>query len=813
MKIKRILLSLLICTALTAASVSLAEAAPEAYGASGSASKTEELTGLAAGTVESDGTADMDESDADSDMNDGPDEIAGEISDHGADAAPGESDTDLSGLDEDDGLDEIVEDLSESEGPDLSDAQEGSAGDGSDAGEISGLDSSAESGDAGSTESLPETVPSDESLTSAAGEEVAPAETVVGETIRRDIEEGLYVLVPKLSTSVCVGINNNSKGNGANVQLVKNNGGFSQAFYVKRVNGTSRYRLVNYHSGKALEVKGDSHASGTNVIQNGLSGALSQQWIFADSAPGYLQIRACGKKTVLALSGGKAAAGTNVQADAAGSSDGQKWKLVPAKGKVAAEALLKDAKFKKGYYRIETSGSESLSIDVVHNSKAANANIRVFRWLNSGAQIFRIVPLGDGTYTINGYNSGKYFDCADAKHGSNIYQAAAWSGETQRWYILEDSSTGEYVIRNKLASHVVVTAEGMTAGANVGQRAFAATEDQYWKISKIAGSSIHVEPKDGVYEFRSGLDSNMCLDVAGASSSNNANIQLYQANGSDAQRFAITCEGYGVYKVVNMNSLKALHLTGNKNVDGTNVVQYKNFNTGAQKWKISWNGRIGGYQVTSYGKSLVLDVKDGNTGNGTNVRVKTAGNSTAQKWVLNKVDSYNGSWHMKVMCSGTACTFKVYQVVNGVLREKLSTSGFIGRNGSGKTVEGDGKTPLGTFTVGKAYGIADDPGSIIPYTKVTNSMYWCGRSDSPYYNTLIDASKSGPGDEHLIEYTEAYQYLLDIGYNTACTPRLGSAIFLHCSRNQPTAGCIAIPKDDMAATLRMITAGTKISIE
>ena len=143
----------------------------------------------------------------------------------------------------------------------------------------------------------------------------------------------------------------------------------------------------------------------------------------------------------------------------------------------------------------------------------------------------------------------------------------------------------------------------------------------------------------------------------------------------------------------------------------------------------------------------------------------------------------------------------------------LSTSGFIGRNGSGKTVEGDGKTPLGTFTVGKAYGIASDPGSIIPYTKVTNSMYWCGRSDSPYYNTLIDASKSGPGDEHLIEYTEAYQYLLDIGYNTACTPRLGSAIFLHCSRNQPTAGCIAIPKSDMASTLRMITPGTKISIE
>ena len=354
MKVNRILLSLLICTALTATSVRPAEAASLAYGAEENVSKSEELTGSTEKLSESDADAAPDESAADlHDFDGAAGESAEGLSD--PDPAAGESALSLDEHDADDSLDEIVEDLSESEtATDRSDAAEGSAGDGSDAGETADRDDSAESGNAGSTESLQETVPSDESLASAAVEETAPAETVVGETIRRDIEDGLYVLVPKLSTSVCVGINNNSKGSGANAQLVKNNGGFSQAFYVKRVNGTSRYRLVNYHSGKALEVKGDSHASGTNVIQNALGGALSQQWIFVDGAPGYLQIRACGKKTVLAVAGGKTAVGTNVQVDAAGSSAGQMWQLVPAKGKVAAEALLGDSKITKGYYRIES---------------------------------------------------------------------------------------------------------------------------------------------------------------------------------------------------------------------------------------------------------------------------------------------------------------------------------------------------------------------------------------------------------------------------------------------------------------------------
>ena len=53
----------------------------------------------------------------------------------------------------------------------------------------------------------------------------------------------------------------------------------------------------------------------------------------------------------------------------------------------------------------------------------------------------------------------------------------------------------------------------------------------------------------------------------------------------------------------------------------------------------------------------------------------------------------------------------------------MSTPGYIGKNGLGKTKEGDGKTPVGTFGFNAAFGIASDPGCSIPYTKVDDNTY------------------------------------------------------------------------------------------
>ncbi len=125
----------------------------------------------------------------------------------------------------------------------------------------------------------------------------------------------------------------------------------------------------------------------------------------------------------------------------------------------------------------------------------------------------------------------------------------------------------------------------------------------------------------------------------------------------------------------------------------------------------------------------------------------------------------------------------------------------------------------GTWKIGEAYGIKDNPGSIIPYTKITEDMYWCGTSSKgKKYNTLIrksdDPEEDYSGDEHLIDYDISYNYLIDLGYNKYGVPYMGSAIFLHCwkSENTPTAGCVAIEEKNMVKVLQTITPGTIVTI-
>ena len=135
---------------------------------------------------------------------------------------------------------------------------------------------------------------------------------------------------------------------------------------------------------------------------------------------------------------------------------------------------------------------------------------------------------------------------------------------------------------------------------------------------------------------------------------------------------------------------------------------------------------------------------------------------------------------------------------------------LIGYNGMGKTKAGDKKTPVGTFNLTTPFGIKEDPGAGMPYTQVTQYHYWCGASDSGYYNQLVDERvvdrKHTSADEYLIDYKGVYNYCMFIDYNAEGTPGLGSAIFLHClgDHKPRTGGCVAIPEYIMALVMQNV---------
>ena len=148
-----------------------------------------------------------------------------------------------------------------------------------------------------------------------------------------------------------------------------------------------------------------------------------------------------------------------------------------------------------------------------------------------------------------------------------------------------------------------------------------------------------------------------------------------------------------------------------------------------------------------------------------------------------------------------------------------SARAAMGKAGIGKTKEGDKKTPEGTYNLTQPFGILDDPGTMLEgYVKVTEDHYWCCNPRSAYYNQLVDAIEKTDFkpirgmDEKLFNVSD-YQYAIFIDYNAECTPKLGSAIFLHCkAAKSTTSGCIAIDFELMEFLLKTLKPGAKIVI-
>lgn len=146
----------------------------------------------------------------------------------------------------------------------------------------------------------------------------------------------------------------------------------------------------------------------------------------------------------------------------------------------------------------------------------------------------------------------------------------------------------------------------------------------------------------------------------------------------------------------------------------------------------------------------------------------------------------------------------------------FTTKAFIGKNGiTDNKKEGDGKTPIGKYNLGVAFGTHDEV-KFDNYIKINENLYWVDDVSSKFYNQLVDITKvkkDWNSSEHLIQYQKQYEYAIEIKTNPQNFPGKGSAIFLHCSAGKHTAGCIAIDAKYMKFLLDIIENNTIICIE
>ena len=149
---------------------------------------------------------------------------------------------------------------------------------------------------------------------------------------------------------------------------------------------------------------------------------------------------------------------------------------------------------------------------------------------------------------------------------------------------------------------------------------------------RAGGVSAATVP-NGIYKVVSALNGNYVMDVNGASSADSANVQLYEDNGTNAQKFRFTRQADGSYIICNVNSGKVLDCAGAGKTNGTNIQQHTSNGTAAQRWKVTSAG-AGCYTITCKCNGLVADVNGARAANNTNIQMYKSNGTTAQKWKL-----------------------------------------------------------------------------------------------------------------------------------------------------------------------------------
>lgn len=150
---------------------------------------------------------------------------------------------------------------------------------------------------------------------------------------------------------------------------------------------------------------------------------------------------------------------------------------------------------------------------------------------------------------------------------------------------------------------------------------------------------------------------------------------------------------------------------------------------------------------------------------------------------------------------------------NGARRAAIGPGGI-----AVKMAEGDGITPRGTFPMREIFYRPDRVKNIeaaLPLRAIARDDGWCDAPDDPNYNRLVKlpypaSAEAMWRDDHL------YDIVGVVGFNDdPVAPGKGSAIFLHYAKPDfsPTAGCIALKREDLLAALEQLRPGDNILIE
>ncbi len=401
----------------------------------------------------------------------------------------------------------------------------------------------------------------------------------------RLLDDGDYAIATDVDYSKVLDVENGNASNMANVQIYGSNKSGAQQWHVTFDDASGYYTFTLKGTNEVLDLKNGDPTSGNNVWIYESNGTLAQRWLLERNGSGFYILSAKDKGLALDVTGARSESGTNVEVWSKNDTSAQRFHFLTLKPKFD-ENNLQTLEGRDGLYTVELAKNVGKVLDVSCNSKDDGANVQLYSSNGTNAQKFYFEQDKDGFYTITVAGSGKVLDvdCGAITWGSNVQQFTGNGTDAQRWAVRRNAD-GSITLLNKgngLALDLV--AGGTADGTNLQTYEDNGTAAQRFTLKKVDYLS------DGIYKISSLADLSKVLDISAASSADGAKAQAYESNDTLAQRFEVSLNEDGSFRIRTAASGGFLTQSSANSAD---VVQRGNHTTAAvdmNTWKLVWQG-------------------------------------------------------------------------------------------------------------------------------------------------------------------------------------------------------------------------------
>jgi len=269
------------------------------------------------------------------------------------------------------------------------------------------------------------------------------------------------------------------------------------------------------------------------------------------------------------------------------------------------------------------------------NLKADNST--VINTLNcSDSQKFKFIKNNDESYYIQNMEMQNSLKEYSAPKNStitlNVNNVSTNTKEDlgQKWYIGQNSDN---TISFYTSDGLVIDLTGDKNNSNIKTNNDNNNSSQKFNLKSSSEiSSINIDTNK-YYYILSSINTKKAIDVYGGRTDNFTNVDIYDLNKTNAQKFRFEKNSDGSYTILNKASNKALDVYANKTANMTNVDIYTSNKTNAQKWFILKNSD-GTITFLGAESGKALDLYAANVKNFNNIEIWDWNQTNAQKWKL-----------------------------------------------------------------------------------------------------------------------------------------------------------------------------------